>query len=102
MTEINWHEGFKKRRVLHQISLNVMAELMGVDVAYLEAFERGECNLNITQLEKACLLFGCRLSELSQTEEVNSFDAKDFNCETLEAIIRTRRLALRLHFIENA
>lgn len=102
MKEIQWHQGFKRRRELHQIPLQVMAELMEVSEQYLEEFEKGNTNLNVYQLEKACLLFDCSLAQLSEKDNITSFNAIEFNCSTLESIIKARKIANRLHFIENA
>lgn len=102
MTRIQWNEGFKRRRELHQISISVMAQFMQVDEGYLQRFEQGEVNLNIEQLEKACLLFNCSLAELSDDGLKNCFNAKEYSCETLEAMVQARKLNQRLQTIVNA
>lgn len=78
-----------------------MAAFLDVDQSYISKCEKGERQLSVDALEKACCLFGCTLSELTDGhDDIKhlrfAFRASSINEDDLFAISDINKVALNL------
>lgn len=78
-----------------------LAAFLDVDQSYISKCEKGERQLSVDALEKACCLFGCTLSELTNgKDEIQrmqfAFRATSINKDDLAAISDINKIALNL------
>ncbi len=94
-------ERVKELRERARLTQEQLAAFLEIDQSYLSKFESGERNLGITQLERLCELFGCRLEDLFSEDSVNpviafSFRSTGITSEDLEVISRINKIALNI------
>lgn len=91
---------FKKMRSNVGISQTKLAEFLDLDQSSISKFEKGARPLEVTALERACVLFGCTLEDLEHDNLDNclkmSFRKHDLTSESLEQIEIINRIALNL------
>ncbi|NLM09099.1 MAG: helix-turn-helix transcriptional regulator [Clostridiales Family XIII bacterium] len=88
----------RERSGLNQAQLAVFLD---VDQSYISKCEKGERQLSVGALEKACCLFGCTLSEISDgDDDINhlqfAFRATLISNDDLSAISDINKIALNL------
>ncbi|NLI92947.1 MAG: helix-turn-helix transcriptional regulator [Peptococcaceae bacterium] len=95
--------GIKLKSLRERSGLNQaqLAAFLNVDQSYISKCEKGERQLSIDALEKACNLFGCTLQELSDEHaDIQhlqfAFRATSISSEDLEAIADINKIALNL------
>lgn len=94
-------ENFKKLRKGLGITQETMASFLNLEQSSISKFESGERTLNVSNLEKACLLFGVPYANLSSKSVLHhrispSFRKTDLSVESLEAISAIHQIALNL------
>ena len=95
---------FKEIRETNNFTQSQLANFLEVDQSYISKFEKGERNIGVDILEKACDLFGCSLTCFQNEDEVykplsTAFRSNDFKAEDLDAISAVHKIALNLRFI---
>ncbi|MDF9410014.1 MAG: anaerobic benzoate catabolism transcriptional regulator [Pelotomaculum sp. PtaB.Bin013] len=88
----------RERSGLNQAQL---AAFLNVDQSYISKCEKGERQLSVDALEKACCLFGCTLDELSDgNDDIKhlqfAFRAASISKDDLAAISDINKIALNL------
>ena len=88
----------RERSGLNQAQL---AAFLDVDQSYISKCEKGERQLSVDALEKACCLFSCNLSELTNgNDDIKhlqfAFRAMSINKDDLTAISDINKIALNL------
>ncbi len=92
---------FKSLRRNLGITQEAMASFLQVEQSSISKFESGERTLNVSNLEKACLLFGIPYANLSQKDCHNykltpSFRKTDISSESLHAVSEINQIALNI------
>lgn len=104
MTAINTI-GNRLRALREKSGLNQaqLAAFLDVDQSYISKCEKGERQLSVDALEKACCLFGCTLSELTDGNDNDdikhlqfAFRASSISKDDLSAISEINKIALNL------
>jgi transcriptional regulator with XRE-family HTH domain len=94
-------ENFKKLRRGLGITQEAMASFLQLEQSSISKFESGERTLNVSNLEKACLLFGIPYQQLSNQKYEShkftpSFRKTNVSNESLEAISEINQIALNI------
>lgn len=94
-------ENFKRIRKEINITQEQIAEFLGVEQSSISKFESGERTISVSNLEKACSLFGVPLNVLfSKRDDLftlsPSFRKTGINLSSLEAISEINKIALNI------
>ena len=101
--KMNQHirESFKNLRKKINVTQEQMALFLGLEQSSISKFESGERTLNVSNLEKACTLFGVSYHELANHAiEVGmispSFRKTSVSIESLEDVSEINKIALNI------
>ncbi|MBW4258527.1 helix-turn-helix domain-containing protein [Methanobacterium sp. YSL] len=93
-------QNFKKFRTAIDITQEQMALFLGVEQSTVSKFESGDRNLSVSNLEKACALFGVTLDDLSKSKKViqlaPSFRKTIMDIQLLQSIAEINQIALNI------
>lgn len=97
----NIRENFKNLRKKINVTQEQMALFLGLEQSSISKFENGERTLNISNLEKACSLFGVSyhniLENVSEVEVISpSFRKTSVSSESLEGVSEINKIALNI------
>lgn len=101
MNDSKIRKNFKYVREQLNITQTDMAIFLGLEQSMISKFENGERSLSVSNLEKACQLFGISYSDL-RTEVKNSnilspsFRKSGLSLESLEHIAAINTIALNI------
>lgn len=91
---------FKRLRENSKLNQQQFASFLGIDQSLISKFEKGERQLSVSVLEKACALFGCQMYDLKKEEMEPmfkvSFRIQGDSKESLDSIVDIHRIALDL------
>lgn len=97
---VSMGENFRNVRKEVGFTQEQIAKNIGVDRSLIAKFEKGERNIGIAALERACELFGCSMNVLRGKEEFVpmkiAFRASDLEADDIEAIRNIQKLLLNM------
>lgn len=96
---------FKYIREKNGFTQKQVAEYLDVDQSYISKFEKGERQLNLSQLDDACILLGCSLEAMLNPDTPHgilriAMRAKNISEKDLKTIATINRLVLNQQFME--
>ncbi|MDD5292701.1 MAG: helix-turn-helix transcriptional regulator [Candidatus Izemoplasmatales bacterium] len=94
-------ENFKKLRKKINITQDQMAEYLSLEQSSISKFESGERTISVSNLEKACSLFGIHINEIYKESDnlralSPSFRKTNLSMESLEDISNINRIAMNI------
>ena len=94
-------DNFKKIRKKMHITQEQMAQFLELEQSSISKFESGERTLNVTNLERACVLFGIHLEDIYKDYNVitpmsPSFRKTSLSTNSLQDISDINNIALNL------
>jgi transcriptional regulator with XRE-family HTH domain len=94
-------ENFKKLRKKINITQDQMAEYLSLEQSSISKFESGERTISVSNLEKACSLFGIHINEIYKESDnlralSPSFSKTNLSMESLEDISNINRIAMNI------
>lgn len=98
-------DNFKKLRKKINITQEQMADFLNLEQSSISKFESGERTLSVSNLEKACYLFGVSVNEIykesyNMRELSPSFRKTNLSVESLAAISDINKIALNIMEME--
>ncbi len=94
-------ENFKKLRKKINVTQEQMAEYLNLEQSSISKFENGERTISVSNLEKACALFGIHVNDIykktvSPKVLSPSFRKKNLSIASLEDISNINKIAMNI------
>ncbi|MDD3123455.1 MAG: helix-turn-helix transcriptional regulator [Candidatus Izemoplasmatales bacterium] len=94
-------ENFKKLRRRINITQEQMADFLNLEQSSISKFESGERTISVSNLEKACSLFGIPLNEIYKESDIMrelspSFRKTNLSMESLDDISKINKIAMNI------